>query len=88
MQNEGQKEKRAWKFKEKKTYTGNGKQNFTLLESQKQRKERMHKAIFEKNMAENFPNVKIDIMPEMQDICKHQENTYKENPPRDIRYKR
>lgn len=48
----------------------------------------MHKAIFEKNMAENFPNVKIDIMPEMQDICKHQENTYKENPPRDIRYKR
>lgn len=35
-------------------------------------------------MAEIFPNVKIDIIPEIKAIFKHQENIYKEMAPKDI----
>lgn len=30
-------------------------------------------------MTENFPIGKIDIMPEIQDICKHQEKNLQKN---------
>lgn len=30
-------------------------------------------------MAENFPNVKIDAMPEIQDTCKHWEKHLQRN---------
>lgn len=36
-------------------------------------------------MAEIFPNVKIDIMPEIKAIFKHQENIYKEMAPKAIK---
>lgn len=35
-------------------------------------------------MAETFPNVKMDIIPEIKAIFKHQENIYKEMAPRVI----
>lgn len=55
-----------------------GKWEIHLIEIAKEdERENGVKIYLKKNMAENFPIVKIDITPELQDICKHQENIYK-----------